>query len=110
MVEASPSYKERMKAARAEARAQRLAERAAWQRMIELRCEVSREARALVKKQIADRGEKVSHYLPKDITRMAQDLITPALVAQARARIAARTGHTLRQSVTTSPNPGEVSQ
>ena len=58
MVEATPSYKERMKAARAEARAQRLAERAAWQRMIELRCEVSREARALVKKQIADRGRR----------------------------------------------------
>ena len=78
--------------------------------MVELRVTVRREAEAVVRKQIADRGERVWHYLPKDITRMAQDLITPALVAQARARIAARTVHIPRQSVDTSPASGEVSQ
>ena len=41
---------------------------------------------------------------------MAQDLITPALVAQAKARIAARTVHTLSQSVTTPNEGGGVSQ
>jgi hypothetical protein len=87
---ATPSYKERMKAARAAARAERLAQEAAHRRMVELRVTVRREAEALIRKQIADRGEKVWHYLPKDIARMARVLITPALVAQARARIAER--------------------
>ena len=87
---ATPSYKERMKTARAAARAERLAHEAAHRRMVELRVTVRREAEAIVRKRIADRGEKVWHYLPKDITRMAQDLITPALVAQAKARIAER--------------------
>ena len=85
---ATQSYKERMKAARAAARAERLAREAAHRRMVELRVEVRREAEApLVRKQIADRGERVWHYLPKDIARMAQALITPAHVALARARI-----------------------
>ena len=51
---------------------------------------VRREAEAIVRKQIADRGQRVWHYLPKDINRMARDLITPAFVAQAKARIAER--------------------
>jgi hypothetical protein len=87
---ATPSYKERMKAARAAARAERLAREAAYRRMVELRVTVRREAEAIIRKQIADRGQKVWHHLPKDITRMAQDLITPAFVAQAKARIAER--------------------
>ena len=91
MVEAKPkSYKERMREARDKARAERLAREAAHRRMVELRVTVRREAEALVRKQIADRGEKPSHYVPKDITRMAQDLITPAFIAQAKARIAER--------------------
>ena len=107
MVEASrKSYKERMREARAAARAERLAHEAAHRRMVELRVAVRREAEAMVRKQIADRGERVWHYLPKDIRAMAQDLITPALVAQARARIAARTVHTLSQSAT-SPAPSD---
>ena len=87
---ATPSYKERLKAARAAARAERLAREAAHRGMVELRVTVRREAEAVVRKQIADRGEKVWHYLPMDITRMARDLITPAFVAQAKARIAER--------------------
>jgi hypothetical protein len=91
MVEAKPkSYKERMREARAAARVERLAREAAHRRMVELRVTVRREAEALVRKQIADRGERVWHYLPKDITRMAQALITPAHVALVRARIEAR--------------------
>ena len=91
MVEAKPkSYKERMREARAAARAARLAREAAHRRMVELRVAVRREAEALVRKQIAGRGEKPSHYLPKDITRMAQDLITQAFVARAKVRIAER--------------------
>ena len=35
--------------------------------MVELRVTVRREAEAVVRKQIADRGEKVWHYLPMDI-------------------------------------------
>ena len=110
MVEAKQSYRERQRAARAKARAERLAREAAHRGMVELRVTVRREAEAMVRKQIADRGERVWHYLPKDIARMAQDLITPVLVAQAKARIAARTVHTLSQSVTTSAKQGEVSQ
>ena len=87
---ATPSYKERMKAARAAARAERLVREATHRRMVELRVTVRREAEAMVRKQIADRGQRVWHYLPKDINRMARDLITPAFVAQARARIAER--------------------
>ena len=87
---ATQSYKQRMKAARAAAKAERLAREAAHRRMVELRVAVRREAEAVVRKQITARGEKVSHYLPKDIRAMADALITPALVAQARARIAER--------------------
>ena len=50
--------------------------------MVELRVEVRREAEAMVRKQITDRGQKVSHYLPKDIRAMAEALITPAHVAR----------------------------
>jgi hypothetical protein len=110
MVEAKQSYRERQRSARAAAKAERLAQEAAHRRMVELRVAVRREAEAIVRKQIADRGERVWHYLPKDITRMARDLITPAFVAQARARIAARTVHILRQSVTTPSEGGGVSQ
>ena len=56
---ATPSYKQRMKTARAAARAERLAREAAYRRMVELRVEVRREAEAVVRKQITDRGQKV---------------------------------------------------
>jgi hypothetical protein len=41
---ATPSYRERMKAARAEARAKREAEQAEWRRRIELRYEIRKLA------------------------------------------------------------------
>ena len=46
---ATPSYRDRMKAARTEARAQREAEKAAWQRRAELTAEVRRLALDAVK-------------------------------------------------------------
>ena len=53
---ATQSYRERMKAARAEASAKRKAEQAARQRQIELRCEVYRLALAAVKAGIHAKG------------------------------------------------------
>jgi hypothetical protein len=57
MVAATPSYRERMKAQRAEARAKREAEKAEWHRQIELRCEVRRLALNTVKAGIRARGD-----------------------------------------------------
>jgi hypothetical protein len=63
MVEAIKSYKERMREARAQASAQRKAEKAEWQREIELRCEVHRLALAAVKAGIQAKGQrKLSTY------------------------------------------------
>ena len=57
MVEATQSYRERMKAARAQASAQRKAQQAARQRQIELRCEVHRLALAAVSWHSGQRPE-----------------------------------------------------
>ena len=58
IVMATPSYKERMRAARAEASAKRKAEQAARHRQIELRCEVQRLALAAVKAGIQAKGKE----------------------------------------------------
>ena len=55
---ATPSYRDRMKAARAEARAQRLAHEQAWKRRAELMCEVRRLALDAVKAGIRARGTR----------------------------------------------------
>jgi hypothetical protein len=111
MVEAIQSYRERMKAARAHASAQRKAEQAARQRQIELRCEVHRLALAAVKAGIQAKGQrKLSTYSRAELTMMANALIAPWFIEQVRARIASRTGHILGQSATTAPQQGEVSQ
>ena len=62
MVEATKSYKERMKAARAEARAKREAEKAEWHRRAELRYEIRKLAMDAVKAGIRARGDKVQLY------------------------------------------------
>jgi hypothetical protein len=78
IVMASQSYRERMKAARAEASAQRKAEKAARQRQIELRCEVHRLAMAAVKAGIQAKGQrKLSTYSRAELTMMANALIAP---------------------------------
>jgi hypothetical protein len=90
---ATLSYRERMKAARAEASAQRKAQHEAYRRQLELRVTTERLARQLVIAGIRARGDKVSDYLAKDITAMAHALICPALVEQARWRLEARGVH-----------------
>jgi hypothetical protein len=108
---ATQSYRERMKAARAEASALRKAEQAERQRQIELRCEVHRLALAAVKAGIQAKGQrKLSTYSRAELTMMANALIAPWFIEQVRAQIAARTGHSLSQTVTTAPQQGEVSQ
>ena len=88
---ASQSYKERMRAARAEARAKRDAEKAEWRRRLELRCEVHRLALAAVKAGIQAKGQrKLSTYSRAELTMMANALIAPWFIEQVRAKIAAR--------------------
>jgi hypothetical protein len=75
---ATQSYRERIKAQRAEASAQRKAEQAARQQQIELRCEVHRLALAAVKAGIQAKGQrKLSTYSRAELTMMANALIAP---------------------------------
>ena len=88
---AAPSYRERMKAARAEARAKREAEKAERLRQIELRCEVHRLALAAVKAGIQAKGQrKLSTYSRAELTMMANALIAPWFIERVRAKIAER--------------------
>jgi hypothetical protein len=59
---ATQSYRERMKAARAEARAKREAEKAAWARRAALMSEVRRLSLEAVKASIRDCGDRVTLY------------------------------------------------
>ena len=90
MVEATPSYKERIAAARAAARAERLAREQAWKRQLELHCEVRHLALDAVEAAIRARGDKLQLYTPAQLQAQADAMIGPWLVAQARARIARR--------------------
>ena len=93
---ATQSYRERIKAQRAEASAQRKAEQAARQQQIELRCEVHRLALAAVKAGIQAKGQrKLSTYSRAELTMMANALIAPWFIEQVRAKIAERTGYSL---------------
>ena len=60
MVEATPSYKERMAAARAAAKAERLAREQAWKRQLELHCEVRHLALDALEAAIRARGDSSS--------------------------------------------------
>ena len=88
---ASPSYKERMKAARAEARAKRLAAEAAWRRRVQVQAEARRLALEATKLAIRDRGDRVTHYTHAQLVRQANEMIGPWLVVQAKVNIAQRT-------------------
>jgi hypothetical protein len=72
MVEAKPkSYKERMRAARAAARAKRQAEKAEWLRQVTLVAEVRRLSLEAVKATIRDRGDKSrSTPMPSFVPRL----------------------------------------
>jgi hypothetical protein len=88
---APPSYKERIRTARAEARAKREAEKAEWHRRLELRCEVHRLALAAVKAGIQAKGQrKLSTYSRAELTMMANAMIAPWFIEQVRAKIAER--------------------
>ena len=91
---ATSSYKERMKAQRAEARAKRETEKAEWRRRAALGAEVRRLSLEAVKASIRDRGDKVSLYTYAQLRAQADAMIGPWLVAQAKARIAARRNKT----------------
>jgi hypothetical protein len=94
MVEATQSYRERMKAQRAEARAKRQAEKTEWLRQLALIAEVRRLSLEAVKASIRDRGDKVSHYSMAQLRAQADALIGPWLVARAQARVEARLNKT----------------
>jgi hypothetical protein len=86
---ATQSYRERMKAARAEARAKSEAEKAEWQRQIELRCEVHRLALDAVKAGIRARGDKLSLYSHADQPLLdGQQQITGLLCTSSNAQAA----------------------
>ena len=87
---ATQSYRERMKAQRAEASAKRKAEQAEWQRRIELRCEVRRLALNAVKAGIRARGDKLQLYSHGQLVAQANAMIGPWLVEQAKRQIAER--------------------
>ena len=93
---ASQSYRERMKAQRAEARAKREAEKVEWHRRLELRCEIQKLALDAVKAGIRARGDKLSLYSHAQLVAQANAMIGPWLVAQAKRQIAERTGSIMR--------------
>ena len=93
MVEATKSYKERMREARAAARAKREAEQAEWHRRAEPRYEIRKLAMDAVKAGIRARGDKLSLYSHAQLMAQANAMIGPWLVAQAKRQIAERTGH-----------------
>jgi hypothetical protein len=92
-----------MKAQRAEARAKREAEKAAWQRRGELMVEVRRMALEATKLTIRDRGDKVQLYSTAQLRVMSEALIGPWLVAQAKARIAERNAKHMSNSQSPAP-------
>jgi hypothetical protein len=87
---ATPSYRERMKAARAQARAQRKAEKAEWQRRAELIATARMMALDAVKLTIRDRGDKVSFYTHAQLRTQADAMMGPWLILKAKERIAER--------------------
>ena len=91
MVEAKPkSYKERMREARAAARAQMAAEKAAWQHRGEVIGEARRMALEAVKLTIRDRGDKIQNYKQAELRAQADLMMGPWLILKTKERIAER--------------------
>jgi hypothetical protein len=87
MVEATQSYRARMKAQRAELRAKREAQQAELHRRMALRVEVQRRAEIAVKQAIRDEGRrKVSQVKRSEISLAAIAYLAahPELIAQVR--------------------------
>ena len=91
MVEATPSYRERMKAARAAASAQRKAEKAAWKRRAEVMATARMMALDVVKQTIRGRGDRVTHYTYAQLRAQADEMLGPWLILRAKERVAAQT-------------------
>jgi hypothetical protein len=89
---ATLSYKERMRAARAEASAKRKAEKAEYRKQLELVCEVRRLALDAVKAEIRARGDKVQLYSRGSLQAMADESISPFIKAQASLKRMQRKG------------------
>jgi hypothetical protein len=87
-----------MKAARAEARQRREAEKAKWQRRAELMATARMMALDAVKLTIRDRGDKVQHYTPAQLHAQADAMMGPWLILKAKERIAERNLRHLRNS------------
>ena len=87
---ATPSYRERMKAARAAASAQRKAEKEARRRQVELWVTARMMALDAVKQTISGRGDKVQHYSPAQLRAQADEMMGPWMILKAKERIAER--------------------
>jgi hypothetical protein len=86
MVEATQSYRERMKLQRAEARAKREAQQTELHRRMALRVEAQRRAEIAVRQAIRDQGRKVSQVPSREIKLAAIAYIAahPELIAQVK--------------------------
>ena len=103
MVEATQSYRERLKAARAEASALRKAQQYAELRQRELVYEVRKLATEAVVAGIKGRGDRVQVYSRAQLTAMANASISAFLIEQARARIAERNSEHLHKAGSAEP-------
>jgi hypothetical protein len=97
MVEATQSYRERMKAARAAASARRKAEKAAWKHRVELVATARMMALDAVKATIRDRGDRVTHYTLAQLRAQADEMMGPWMILKAKERIAARNSQYLHE-------------
>jgi hypothetical protein len=98
IVMATQSYRERMKAARAEASAKRKAQQYAELRQRELVYEVRKLAMEAVVAGIKGRGDRVQVYSRAQLTAMANASISAFLIEQAKAKIAERNSEHSRNS------------
>jgi hypothetical protein len=88
LVEGHKPYRQRMKEARAEARAKREAEKAAWARSVELMATARMVALDAVKRTIRDRGDRVTHYTHAQPRAQADEMLGPWMILKAKERIA----------------------
>jgi hypothetical protein len=94
------SYRERMKAQRAEAHVKREAEKAEWARRVALISEVRRLSLEAVKASIRARGDRITLYIHAQLRAQADAMIGPWLVAKAEERIAERNSrHSIKEEI-----------
>ena len=97
---ATSSYRDRMKAARAAASAQRKAEKAARLRQVELVVTARMMALDAVKSEIRARGKRITDYTHAQLRAQADEMMGPWLILKAKERIAERNSkHTFNEEV-----------